>query len=409
MISHIPEILEELRQGHMIILVDDEDRENEGDLMIAAEYATPQAINFMATHGRGLICLALTPERIRQLNLPPMTFHNTSPFSTAFHVSIEARTGVTTGISAHDRARTIQVAVDPDTHAGDLVCPGHIFPLCAREGGVLARGGQTEGSVDLCHLAGLNPSAVICEIMNEDGSMARMPQLVSFAEKHGIKICTVENIIRHRRMQEELVYRAAETTLPTELGELQLIAYETNIDNENHIALVKGNPSGKQNVPVRIHSECMTGDIFHSLRCDCGNQLQRALQYIQEQECGVVVYMRQEGRGIGLVNKIKSYNLQDKGFDTHEANVQLGFEPDLRDYSIAAQILKNLSVTNIRLLTNNPAKKNQLEDYGLTVTGRIPLIVPANPHNKNYLKTKKEKFGHLFPDAEDDQHQSLSI
>lgn len=396
MVSEIPEILEELQQGRIIVLVDDEDRENEGDLVIAAEYATPEAINFMATHARGLICLALTPERIHQLNLPPMTSDNTSPFDTAFHVSIEARTGVTTGISAHDRARTVQVAANPSCGADDLVRPGHIFPLCAREGGVLVRAGQTEGSVDLCRLAGLNPSAVICEVMNENGTMARMPQLIPFAKKHGIKICTVENIIQHRRIHEQIVRRAVETSLPTEFGDLHLVVYETDIDNQNHVALVKGDVAGKENVAVRVHSECMTGDIFHSLRCDCGGQLHEALRIIQQQDCGVLVYLRQEGRGIGLVSKIKAYNLQDEGLDTHEANVHLGFDPDPREYGIGAQILKDLGVTTMRLITNNPMKRKGLQGHGLTITDRIPLVMPSNPHNERYLKTKQDKFGHLL-------------
>ena len=408
MVTEIPEILEELRQGNMVILVDDEDRENEGDLVLPAEHVTPEAINFMATHARGLICLALTPERIRQLDLPPMTNENTSSFETAFHVSIEARTGVTTGISAHDRARTVQVASDPNCGSEDLVRPGHIFPLRAREGGVLVRTGQTEGSVDLCRLAGLNPAAVICEVMNEDGSMARLPQLVPFAEKHGIKICTIESIIHYRRIHEKIVRRAAETILPTDLGDLHLVVYETDIDNQNHVALVKGDVVGKENVPVRVHSECMTGDIFHSLRCDCGSQLHEALRIIQQQECGVLVYMRQEGRGIGLVNKIKAYNLQDEGLDTHEANVHLGFDPDPREYGIGAQILKDLGVTTMHLITNNPVKRKGLQGYGLVITDRIPLIIPSNPHNERYLDTKRDKFGHLLGDEKEGHSETVS-
>jgi 3,4-dihydroxy 2-butanone 4-phosphate synthase/GTP cyclohydrolase II len=407
MVSEIPDILEELQQRRMIVLVDDEDRENEGDLVIPAEHVTPEAINFMATHARGLICLALTPERIHQLDLPPMTNNNTSPFETAFHVSIEARTGVTTGISAHDRARTVQVAANPNCGADDLARPGHIFPLCAREGGVLVRTGQTEGSVDLCRLAGLNPAAVICEVMNEDGTMARMPQLIPFAEKHGIKICTIESVIQYRRIHEQIVRRAAETALPTEFGDLHLVVYETDIDNQNHVALVKGDVAGKENVAVRVHSECMTGDIFHSLRCDCGSQLHEALRLIREQECGVLVYMRQEGRGIGLVSKIKAYNLQDEGLDTHEANVHLGFDPDPREYGIGAQILKDLGITTMRLITNNPMKRKGLQGYGLTITDRIPLVMPSNPHNERYLKTKQDKFGHLFGHEEEGYAESV--
>ena len=408
MISDIPEILEELRQGRMIILVDDEDRENEGDLVVAAEHVTPETVNFMATNGRGLICLALTPERIEELELPAMTSKNTSPFSTAFHVSIEAKTGVTTGISAHDRARTVQVAVDPDSGAEDLVRPGHIFPLRAREGGVLTRTGQTEGSVDLCRLAGLNPSAVICEVMNDDGTMARMPNLLPFADKHGIKICTIESIVQYRRMNEKNVRRAAETMLPTRFGELRMIVYETDTDEHNHIALVKGDVANKENVPVRVHSECMTGDIFHSLRCDCGGQLNKALSMLEQHEAGVLVYMRQEGRGIGLVSKIKTYNLQDKGLDTHEANLHLGFDPDPREYDIAAQILKDLDISSIHLITNNPGKREGLQEYGLSITERIPLVIPANPYNERYLNTKRDKFGHLLDNEKDRQADIVS-
>lgn len=399
MVSEISEILDELRAGRMIILVDDEDRENEGDLMLPAQQVTPAAINFMATHGRGLICLALTAERIHALDLPPMTKDNTSPFETAFHVSIEARTGVTTGISAGDRARTIQVASDPNSTADDLVRPGHVFPLRAREGGVLVRTGQTEGSVDLCRLAGLNPAAVICEVMNDDGNMARMPDLEVFGERHGIKICTVEKIIEYRRKHEQIVRRAAETMLPTDFGTFRLVVYETDVDNQNHVALVKGDIAGKSDVPVRVHSECMTGDIFHSMRCDCGSQLHQAMRVIEREDCGVLVYMRQEGRGIGLVNKIRSYNLQDEGLDTHEANVHLGFDPDPREYGLGAQILKDLGITTMRLITNNPVKRRGLQGYGLEITDRIPIVIPPNPHNERYLQTKRDKFGHLMDEV----------
>jgi len=392
----IPQILDDLREGRMIILVDDEDRENEGDLVIAAEKVTPEAINFMATYGRGLICLAMTPERIDELQLPPMAKKNTSPFQTAFHVSIEAKTGVTTGISAHDRARTIAVAADPEAGPADLVSPGHVFPLRAREGGVLVRAGQTEGSVDLARMAGLRPAAVICEIMNEDGTMARMPQLRKFADEHGIRICTVESIIKYRRLHEHLVTRAAETRLPTEYGDFNLLVYETAIDNQNHLALVKGDVASREDVPVRVHSECMTGDVFHSMRCDCGSQLHEAMRVIDEFGYGILVYMRQEGRGIGLVNKIKAYKLQDEGMDTEEANIHLGFDPDPREYGIGAQILRDLGVTTMRLITNNPVKRAGLLGYGLKITGRIPIEIPANEHNKKYLQTKHEKFGHLL-------------
>jgi len=396
----IPKVLEDLKQGKMIILVDDEDRENEGDLVIAAEKVTPEAINFMAKHARGLICLALTPERISQLELPPMTTENTARFSTAFHVSIEAKTGVTTGISAADRARTVQVAVDPSSKPSDLARPGHVFPLRAREGGVLVRAGQTEGSVDLARMAGMTPAAVICEIMNDDGTMARMPQLREFAKQHDLRICSVESIIKYRRLNEQLVKRAAETTLPTEYGDFRLVAYETEVDNQNHLALVKGEVAGRKDIPVRVHSECMTGDVFHSMRCDCGSQLHEAMRIIEREGAGVLVYMRQEGRGIGLVNKIKAYQLQDQGMDTAEANIHLGFDPDPREYGIGAQILRDLGITTMRLITNNPVKRAGLQGYGLEITGRIPIEIPANEHNAKYLKTKHEKFGHMLAEFE---------
>ena len=405
----IPHILEDLRQGRMIILVDDEDRENEGDLVIAAEKVTPEAINFMAKHARGLICLALTPERITELQLPPMTSENTARLGTAFHVSIEAKTGVTTGISAHDRARTVQVAVDPNSKPSDLVRPGHVFPLRAREGGVLVRAGQTEGSVDLARMAGMNPAAVICEIMNDDGTMARMPQLREFAKQHGLRICSVESIIKYRRLNEQLIRRAAETSLPTEYGEFRLVAYETEVDNQTHLALVKGDVAGKKDVAVRVHSECMTGDVFHSMRCDCGSQLHEAMRIVEREGTGVLVYMRQEGRGIGLVNKIKAYQLQDQGMDTAEANMHLGFDPDPREYGIGAQILRDLGITTMRLITNNPIKRAGLQGYGLEITGRIPIEIPANPHNTKYLKTKRDKFGHLLTEfGAQDEVQDLT-
>ncbi len=396
MTASIPEILDELRAGRMCILVDDEDRENEGDLVIAAEKVTPEAINFMAQHARGLICLALTSHRIRELQLPPMAPENTSPFQTAFHVSIEAAEGVTTGISAHDRAHTIRVAIDPKSRPSDLVRPGHVFPLCARDGGVLVRAGQTEGSVDLARMAGLNPSGVICEIMNPDGTMARMPDLVEFARRHNVKICTTQDLIEYRRRNEKLITRVAETSLPTEYGEFHLIIYETEVDDYQHVALVKGDVASQGDVLVRVHSECFTGDTFHSLRCDCGSQLHIAMQMIEAEGCGVLVYMRQEGRSIGLVNKIKAYQLQDEGMDTVEANVHLGFDPDPREYGIGAQILADLGVKRMRLITNNPIKRAGLEGYGLQITGRVPIEVPPGAHNQQYLKTKKEKLGHLI-------------
>ena len=396
MTSSIPEILDELRAGRMIILVDDEDRENEGDVIIAAEKVTPEAINFMAQHARGLICLALTSQRIRELQLPPMSPENTSQFQTAFTVSIEAAQGVTTGISAYDRAHTIRVAVDPKSKASDLARPGHVFPLRARDGGVLVRAGQTEGSVDLMRLAGMNPSGVLCEVMKDDGTMARMPDLVEFATKHDIKICTTQDLIQYRRRNEKLIKRVAETRLPTEYGTFQLMVYETDVDDYQHLALVKGEVAACDDVLVRVHSECFTGDTFHSLRCDCGSQLHAAMHMIEEAGCGVLVYMRQEGRSIGLVNKIKAYQLQDGGMDTVEANVHLGFDPDPREYGIGAQILSDLGVKTMRLITNNPIKRVGLEGYGLQISGRVPIEVSPNSFNERYLKTKKEKMGHLL-------------
>ena len=396
MFATVPEILDELRAGRMCILVDDEDRENEGDLVIAAEKVTPEAVNFMALHARGLICLALTGKRIDELRLWPQAPVNTSAFQTAFQVSIEAATGATTGISAADRARTIQVAVDPHSKPEDLVKPGHVFPLRARDGGVLVRAGQTEGSVDLARLAGLSPAGVICEIMNPDGTMARVPQLIEFAKQHNLRICTTQDIIEYRRRTERLIQRVAETALPTEYGSFHLIVYETKTDDYQHLALVKGDVAHCDDVLVRVHSECFTGDTFHSLRCDCGAQLHRAMAMIEEAGCGVLVYMRQEGRSIGLVNKIKAYQLQDQGMDTVEANVHLGFDPDPREYGIGAQILTDLGVKKMRLITNNPVKRAGLEGYGLHITGRVPIEVPPNEINKEYMRTKKEKLGHLL-------------
>ena len=396
MLSTIPEILDELRAGRQIILVDDEDRENEGDLVIAAEKVTPEAINFMAAHGRGLICMPMTEDALERLELPPMTKKNNSPFNTAFHLSFEAATGVTTGISAADRARSVQVAADPDSGPEDLVRPGHMFPLMARKGGVLVRAGQTEGSVDLMRLAELQPASVICEVMKDDGTMARLPDLEIFAEKHHLKICSVQDVIAYRRQQEKLVRRAAETKLPTALGEFRLIVYETEVDDFHHLALVMGEVRGAKDPLVRVHSECLTGDVLHSLRCDCGDQLNQAMAMIAESGCGVLVYMRQEGRGIGLVNKIRAYQLQDEGMDTVEANVHLGFDPDPREYGLGAQILEDLGVVRMQLLTNNPVKRAGLEGYGLEVTGRVPLEIPPNEKNARYLQTKREKMGHLL-------------
>lgn len=396
MFSAIDEIIEDLRKGRMVVLVDDEDRENEGDLICAAEKTTPEIINFMATHGRGLICMPMTPERLAALELPPMTGENTSKYQTAFHVSFGARTGVSTGISAHDRARSIRVAADPASGPGDITRPGHVFPLRAREGGVLVRAGHTEGSVDLLRMAGMQPASVLCEIMNEDGSMARMPELARFAEKHGLKLAAIRDLIAYRRRKEKLVHRAAETMLPTDAGVFRLVAYHSDIDEQQHLALVKGELNGKEDVLVRVHSECLTGDVFHSQRCDCGGQLHRAMEMIEEAGEGVIVYMRQEGRGIGLVNKLKAYALQDQGMDTVEANVHLGFDPDPREYGIGAQILSDLGLSSIRLITNNPVKRAGLEGYGLRVTGRVPIQIPPNEHNTRYMQTKKDKMGHIL-------------
>lgn len=392
----IDEAIEELQKGRMIILVDDEDRENEGDLCMAAEKVTPEAINFMAKYGRGLICLSLTPERVEELKLPMMTDENSSPYGTAFTISIEAKKGVTTGISAHDRAKTILTAIDPKTRPEDLARPGHVFPLKAKPGGVLQRVGHTEGSVDLARLAGLYPAGVICEIMNDDGTMARVPELMEFAKRHNLKIVTIKDLIKYRMRTERLVKRIATTKLPTDYGDFTAIAYSNYVDSNIHIALVKGEIKPDEPVLVRVHSECLTGDVFGSKRCDCGEQLHRAMEMIEKEGKGIVLYMRQEGRGIGLENKLKAYELQDKGLDTVEANIQLGFKPDLRDYGIGAQILVDLGVKNMRLMTNNPKKIVGLEGYGLKVVERVPI--ETKPHEKNlvYLRTKKKKLGHLL-------------
>lgn len=396
-INNIDAALTDIRQGEMIILVDDEDRENEGDLVIAAEKVTPEAINFMAKEGRGLICLTLTEDRADHLALPPMVADNSCSFGTAFTVSIEAKTGVTTGISAADRARTIQVAVKDGATAADLARPGHIFPLRAKDGGVLVRAGQTEGSVDMARLAGLKPAGVICEIMNDDGTMARMPELRKFALKHGLKIVSIADLIAYRIQKESLVRRAAETIMPTNhSGEFKLIAYENDVDGLQHLALVKGDIDQEKSVLVRVHSECLTGDVFSSERCDCGDQLQVSMKQIEEEGSGVLLYMRQEGRGIGLVNKLKAYALQDQGQDTVEANESLGFQADMRDYGIGAQILIELGVRKMRLLTNNPSKMIGLQGYGLEVIERVPLLSETTCNNIQYLRTKQEKLGHML-------------
>jgi 3,4-dihydroxy 2-butanone 4-phosphate synthase/GTP cyclohydrolase II len=386
--------LEDIRQGKMVILVDDEDRENEGDLTMAAEKVTPEAINFMAKFGRGLICLSLTPEKIDLLGLKMMVRDNTSSFKTAFTVSIEARCGVTTGISAADRATTILTAVDDDSGPADIVQPGHVFPLRARRGGVLVRTGQTEGSVDLSRLAGLKPAGVICEIMNDDGTMARRPDLELFAQQHSLKIVTIADLIAYRMRHERLVNRVAETKLPTIHGEFKAMAYTNKVDQLEHIALVKGDITAEDSVLVRVHSECLTGDALGSLRCDCGEQLHAAMEKVQEEGKGVILYIHQEGRGIGLINKLKAYELQDQGLDTVEANAELGFEADLRDYGIGAQILADLGVHKMRLMTNNPKKIKGLEGYGLTVVERVPIEVPPKPENIKYMRTKCFKMGH---------------
>ena len=399
----IEEAIEDVRDGKFVVVVDAPDRENEGDLVIAAEHATPEAINFMATHARGLICLALTPERCEELALRPMTHNNQTPYETAFTVSIEAREGVTTGISAADRARTIQVAIDPESGPADLVQPGHVFPLKARPGGVLQRTGQTEAAVDLARLAGLTPAGVICEVMNDDGTMARVPDLIEYCERHGFKLVTVADLIEYRRRTEKLVERVTSVRLPTAYGEFTAVAFREKLTGKQHVALVKGRVAGEEDVLVRVHSECLTGDVFHSLRCDCGEQLEQALARIGAEERGVLLYMAQEGRGIGLLEKLKAYELQENGLDTVEANLELGFPPDLREYGIGSQILADLGLSSIRILTNNPKKISGIEAFGLKVVEQVPIEVPPNAENRRYLEAKRAKLGHRL------HHQDLKF
>jgi 3,4-dihydroxy 2-butanone 4-phosphate synthase/GTP cyclohydrolase II len=399
----IEEAIEDIRQGKFVVVVDDEDRENEGDLTIAAQFTTPEAVNFMVTHARGLVCLCLTEERCDELGLRQMTEQNETPFETAFTVSVEAREGVSTGISAHDRSHTIQVAIDPTSRPADLVQPGHVFPLRARDGGVLKRSGQTEAAVDLARLAGLNPAGVVCEIMKDDGTMARVPDLVPYCERHGLKMITVADLIEYRRRTEKLVERTASIRMPTEYGDFQAVAYRETLTGKPHVALVKGEVAGAQNVLVRVHSECLTGDVFHSLRCDCGEQLEFALARIESEGCGVLLYMSQEGRGIGLLNKLKAYELQEDGLDTVEANLRLGFAADAREWGIGNQILADLGLATIRLLTNNPKKITGMAGHGLEVVEQVPIELPPNDENRRYLQTKRDKLGHAL------HHQDLRL
>ena len=397
----VEEAIEDIGQGKFMVVVDDEDRENEGDLTIAAQFATPEAVNFMVIHARGLVCLCLTEERCDELGLRQMTEQNETPFGTAFTVSVEAREGVTTGISAHDRAHTIQVAIDPTSQPSDLVQPGHVFPLRARRGGVLQRTGQTEAAVDLARLAGLNPAGVVCEIMKDDGSMARVPDLVPYCARHGLKMITVADLVEYRRRHERLVERQTSVRLPTAYGEFTAVAFRETLTGKHHVALVKGDVAGAENVLVRVHSECLTGDVFHSLRCDCGEQLEHALGRIEVEGTGVLLYLSQEGRGIGLLNKLRAYELQEQGLDTVEANLRLGFAADGREYGIGSQILADLGLSTIRVLTNNPKKISGISGFGLEVVEQVPIRMPPNAENRRYLDTKREKLGHTL------HHQDL--
>src|SRR5215213_899410 len=401
--SPVEDAIEDIRAGRMVVVCDDEDRENEGDLVMAAQFVTPEAINFMAKEARGLICLTLTPERCEELGLDLMAAKNESPFETAFTVSIEAREGVTTGISAADRAHTIQVAIDPQTAPRDLVQPGHVFPLKAKPGGVLERTGQTEAAVDLARLAGLNPAGVICEVMNDDGTMARVDDLGAFCEAHELRMITVADLIAYRRVHDRLVERVVATRLPTAFGDFDVVGYRSLVDEKHHVALVKGDVDGLEDVLVRVHSECLTGDVFHSLRCDCGQQLEDALAMIETEGRGVLLYLSQEGRGIGLLNKLRAYKLQEEGFDTVDANLRLGLPADLRDYGIGAQILTDLGLTTIRILTNNPKKIIGMEGYGLSVSEQVPIESVPNAHNEDYLRAKRDKMGHIL------HHQGLPL
>lgn len=401
--SPIEEAIEELRAGRMIVVCDDEDRENEGDLVLAAQFATPETINFMAKHGRGLICLALTPERCDELGLHLMAAKNEDPLKTAFTVAIDARHGTTTGISAAERAHTIQVAIASDTRPDDLIHGGHVFPLMARSGGVLERTGHTEAAVDLARLAGLVPAGIVCEVMNDDGTMARVPDLAGYCRRHGLKMFTIADLIAYRRQHDKFVERVVSTRLPTPWGDFTAVGYRSLLDGKHHVAMVRGDVAGEKDVLVRVHSECLTGDVFHSLRCDCGEQLESALSMIAREGCGVLLYLSQEGRGIGLLNKLRAYNLQDQGLDTVDANVRLGLPVDLRDYGMGAQILADLGLSSIRILTNNPKKIRGLEGYGLSVTEQVPIVHDPNPHNEDYLRTKRDRLGHTI------HHQALPL